>query len=85
MMRDPFQLPPFAKLRGRMHEYGATYETLGGVLNLSVSAIGERFCNVTPFSLPEMYRLMDFLEIPENLMHEYFPKNGGVKPRKKAA
>ena len=83
-MRDPFKLPPYSKLRGRCAEYGATYKVLGQVLHLGLNAISERFCNVTPFTLPEIYKLMDFLEIPDNQMHEFFPRDGGCGKKRAA-
>lgn len=84
-MRDPFKLPPFAKLRGRMAEYGETCETLGDALGFSRMQLCNRLNLHIPFELDLMYRIMEHYEIPADQLHEYFPRDGGVKPRKNAA
>lgn len=83
-MRDPFTLPPFAKLRGRMSEAGETSEMLGQAVGMSRKQIDIRLNLHVPFELDVIHEIMEHYEIPETQMHEFFPKNGGVR-RKKAA
>lgn len=84
-MRDPFQLPPFAKLRGTMAEHAETSERLGSFIGLSRKQIDVRLNLHQPFTLDEIHAIMEHYEIPGTMMHEYFPKNGGIKPRGRAA
>ncbi len=84
-MRDPFKLPPYAKLRGRMAECGETCEMLGEAIGMARMPLCNRLNAHTMFGLDEMYSIMEHYGIPAEQMHEYFPKDGGVKPRKNAA
>ncbi len=84
-MRDPFQLPPFARLRGAMSEHGETSEMLGQAVGLSRKQLDTRLNLHIPFELDVCHAIMEHYGIPETMMHEFFPKNGGIKPRGRAA
>lgn len=84
-MRNPYNMPPFAKLRGRMCEAGETSEMLGQAVGRSRKQIDIRLNLHVPFELDLIHDIMDHYAIPESMMYEFFPRNGGVKPGRRAA
>ena len=84
-MRDPFQMPPFARLRGIMAEHGETSEMLGSAIGMSRKRVDIRLNLHVPWELDVIHAIMDHYAIPDSMMYEFFPRNGGIKPRTKAA
>ena len=69
----------YKKLRGLMAENGDTQKDLGDVLNISSRSVSDRMTGRIPWSLDEMYSVMDRYSIPYDLLHEVFPNNGRAK------
>ena len=66
----------FKRLRLELACQDFTQMELAEFLGLCRSAITSRMCGATPFTLPEMYKIMDELGISHAMLHEYFPPNG---------
>lgn len=67
---------PYAKLRGEMLAHGDTAKDVGDVLLVSTACVSHRLNDRQPWTLDEMYALMDRYHIPYGQMHIYFPKHG---------
>ena len=66
----------FRKLRIRMYEYGISQANLAERMGCSVTYIANRFSAKNPFSLNDIYFIIDILEIPKTEVLDYFPENG---------
>lgn len=66
----------FNYLRGRLKQLGFRQKDLEGALGLNQSAISHRFTGRTPWSLEEMYTLMDICRADYSELHLYFPRDG---------
>jgi len=66
----------FGKLRKRIHANGMTHEYLAEKLRISTATLSRRMTDKSPWLLSEIYVLIELLQIPNDRMHEYFPKNG---------
>lgn len=66
----------FNYLKGRLKQLGLRQQDLVGQLDLNVSAISHRFTGRTPWSLEEMYTLMDVCRADYSELHLYFPRDG---------
>lgn len=72
----------FARLRGELSAHGITREELAQLLkHTGRGYVDLRFAGTSPWSLDEMYFLMDFLGWPVEKMHELFPRDGYDAPR----
>ena len=71
----------YARLYGRLRELGLTQGDLGHVLKLSHTAISRRFLGRTPWTINEMYQVLDICRVAPEELHVYFPsplKNRGA-------
>ena len=77
---------PYAKLRGRMAELEVTGEMLANHIGRSKTYVSNRMIRDPrgySWTVDEVYKILDFLEIPQNEIFTYFPPNGGL-PQKTA-
>lgn len=68
----------FRLLRGMLHGRGYNQPEVAELLGLSVSSVSNRYRGKTPWTLDEMYTLMDAVNADYAQMSELFPK-GGIK------
>lgn len=71
-------MKPYAKLRGKMAEMEVTGEALANFLNRSAAYVSSRLSKNISWSIDEVYKILDFLEIPMEEIFTYFPPNGGL-------
>lgn len=70
-------MKPFRKLRIAMMDQDKTMADLTAVVGVKdPSNISDRFVGRTDWKLDEMYAVLDFLNIPVEDMHIYFPRGG---------
>lgn len=63
-------------LRGRLRQLGYQNKDLAPVLGIGAASVSHRMTGRQPWSLDEMYKLLDLCgDTPENL-HLYFPRGG---------
>ena len=63
-------------LAGRLKQLGVRQAELGDMLGLCTASLSHRFTGRTPWSLDEMYKIMDICQAPPEQLHIYFPKGG---------
>lgn len=68
----------YPKLRGAMRERDILQSDLAQHLGLVTQAVSHRFTGITPWTIPEAYKTLDYLRIPCDRIAEFFPPNGGV-------
>jgi len=66
----------FRKLRGKLKELDVDQKYLAKLFDLSQSSVSHRLTSLTPWTLDEMYFVMDLIHEPYEKLHEYFPKGG---------
>lgn len=66
----------FTKLRGAIIQSGYQHGELAKAIGLCPASLSSRITAKKPFTLNEMYLLMDKLNLPYSELHTYFPKNG---------
>lgn len=71
---------PFNKLRGLLREYDLECKDLADVLNISKASVSRRMNALGEWQLSEIWQVMEYLRIPANRMHEYFPMKGINEP-----
>lgn len=91
----PISRKPHAKLRGAMHEKDASGKYIARRWGITEQAFSARMTGKTPWSIHEIYALMELLGLEPERMAEYFPdyrkdkKKGGRRElhviRQKAA
>ena len=74
---------PHARLRSLAKEYDMTGEYLARKLGASASYISHKFTGKIPWTVWEMYTLMDFLGIAPSEIADYFPDYRPEKTTKK--
>lgn len=67
---------PFKALRLALMDADIQQGYLARQLRVSVSTITARMNGNRPWTLDEMYLVMDLLRLPYAQLHVYFPKNG---------
>ena len=67
----------YRHLSGRLRELGMTHSDLGYALGLSHTAISRRFAGRTPWTIDEMYRVLEICRAKPEELHVYFPPIGG--------
>lgn len=72
-MRRPSR---YKLLRSVMAEQDISTYDLGELFRKSPRCINDKLSGAVPWTLPEIYRLLDFLELPHDQLHKYFPPNG---------
>lgn len=70
-------------LSGRLRQLGIRQQDLGRLLGLSQSAVSHRFCGRVPWTVDEMYHLLDICHAQPEEMHIYFPDPGPAATAKK--
>lgn len=68
-------------LAGRLRQLGLTQTDLGYALQLSRTAISNRFLGKTPWSINEMYQVLEICRAKPEELHIYFPP----LPKRRAA
>lgn len=63
----------YAKLRGRMSEYGHSSKSLAAAIGISESCFGNKLTCRSPWTLPETYAILENLDIPVSEIAIYFP------------
>lgn len=61
-------------LAGRLKQLGIRQQDLAGPLGMNVSSVSHRFTGRTPWSVDEMYKLMDICRADPSELHIYFPR-----------
>lgn len=70
-------MKPFKNLRIALMDQDKTMADLAAVVGVKdPSNISDRFVGRTDWKLDEMYAVLDFLGIPAEDMHIYFPRGG---------
>lgn len=62
----------YAKLRGRIKEYGYTQKTLANTININSSTLSEKLNNKYEFTVDEINAICKCLKIPKVEIGEYF-------------
>ena len=78
----------YAKLRGKMAEMEITSETLANYIDRSKTYVSNRMTRSSrgySWTIDEVYKILDFLEIPQSEIFTYFPPNGGLPPKSNRA
>lgn len=65
-------------LSGRLRQLGISHGELARRLNLSQAAVSHRFTGKKPWSIEEMYFLLDLCGAADEELHTYFPRKGGL-------
>ena len=63
-------------LQGRLKQLGIEREELSTKLNLSKPSLSRRFNNRIPWTLAEMYQVMDVMDADPAELAKYFPRGG---------
>lgn len=63
-------------LAGRLKQLGLRKCDLANMLGVSATSVSNRFTGATPWSIDEMYKIMDICQAPAEQLHIYFPKGG---------
>lgn len=71
---------PFHKLRMRLLEFDYTQEDVARKTRLGRASVSARLNARKPWTLDEMYDILDMIGEPPSRMHEYFPRNGQNEP-----
>lgn len=74
-------MKPYAKLRGRMAELEVTGEMLANHIGRSTTYVSNRMIRNSrgySWTVDEVYKILNFLEIPQSEIFTYFPPNGGL-------
>lgn len=66
----------FAMLRAAFLGAGFRQSEVAEKIGMSADALSRRLNAKFPFSLDEIYRLLDLLHLPASEMNVYFPKDG---------
>ena len=60
-------------LSGRLRELGLNQEDLGDALGISGPAISHRFTGRTPWTIDDMYKVLEVCRATPEELHIYFP------------
>lgn len=66
----------YTELRAEMKRKGVKAYDIAVWLNLSERSVHSRLSGDIPWTLPEMYLIMDKLHIPRHKLHIVFPQGG---------
>lgn len=66
----------FAMLRAAMLGAGYKQSEVAEKIGISPVAFSRRMNGKYPFSLDEVYKLLELLKLPSSEIHTYFPKGG---------
>lgn len=65
-------------LAGRLRQLGITQGDLAKRWGVTQATISHRFCGRIPWSIDEMYDLLNLCRAKPEELHVYFPPRGGV-------
>jgi len=65
-------------LSGRLKQLGIKHSDLARMMDLSPASISHRFTGKKPWSIEEMYFLLDLCRAQPEELHIYFPPRGGA-------
>lgn len=68
----------FRKLRTKLYDLDIGQAYLAKKLGVSQQSVSNRMRGKYPWTLDEMYIVMDLIKEPAEKLHEYFPKRGRV-------
>ncbi|PWL41364.1 MAG: hypothetical protein DBY45_10140 [Clostridiales bacterium] len=74
-------MKPFRKLRLVMFEKDYTQTILSQKIKMSATSLSKKMRGEGEFTLEEIYRIMDILDISYEQMHEYFPRGGRLNKK----
>lgn len=63
-------------LRGRLRQLGYRDKDLCPILKVNPTGVSHRMTNKTPWSIDEMYTLLDLCRDTPDKLHLYFPRGG---------
>lgn len=63
------------KLRARLMELGISQGDIAKLLGISPSHCSHMFTGVRPWDTRMMYQVMDYLDVPYDQLHAFFPPN----------
>lgn len=66
----------FRKLRGKFKEYDINQAYLADKFDVSVMTISHCMTGKKQWRLDWMYWILDLIQEPPEMLHEYFPKDG---------
>ena len=72
----PRRYKTYAALRGAMVTRGYDQYDLARLLLVGQQSVSNRFVCRTPWTCDEMYKVMDWLGLPIDQLHIYFPPDG---------
>lgn len=65
-----------SELRAEMMRRGYDGNRLSNAIGITPVTLSSRLCGKSPWSIKEMYAILDLLNLDYDQMHKYFPKNG---------
>lgn len=68
------------EIRAEMVRHGMSGAEFGEKLGVSGATVSAKLCGKTPWTVDEMYYIMDLFNLPYNKLHVFFPKNGISDP-----
>jgi hypothetical protein len=71
---------PHKLLRDEMHRQEVTIALLARELNIGTSTASLKMNAHNAWTSDEMWAVMEFLSLPPNQLHMYFPRNGQNEP-----
>lgn len=66
----------FNVMRARLQEYGIEQTDLAKKLGRSIAYLSHRYTGKDPWTLDEMYTILDLINEPYENLHKVFPRNG---------
>ena len=66
----------YRHLSGRLKQLGINQGDLAKRFNLSQASISHRFSGRVPWTVDEMYQLLDICQATPEELHVYFPRGG---------
>lgn len=66
----------FSALRIAIAGMGLIQDDIADFFGLSKASVSSRFTGRIPWSLTEMYQLMDLIKEPDEKLNYYFPRGG---------
>lgn len=70
-------------LAGRLRQLGLQQSDIGRELDLCQTAVSHRFNGRTPWTVDEMYKVLDLIDAAPEELHVYFPRGGLADGAKK--
>lgn len=64
----------FPLIRAKLAEMDMTYDEFADEIGLSKTTVALRMTGKQPWSNMEQYRVLDLFGIPDDQLHQYFPR-----------